>query len=96
MSAHLVGHGFSVDDDDEDDDHDDDDDVDGPYLSAPLVSLARSVNGRHWLPALSVEAEQGGGNHLYTYLQSMGWVTNMRFAFQLTTNIYNLLYSSHA
>ena len=48
---------------------------DGPHLSAPLVGLARSVDGRHRLPPLSVEAKQGGGHHLNTYLQSMGWVT---------------------
>ena len=36
----------------------------GLHLSAPLVRLGRGVDGRHWLPALSVEAEQRGGDHL--------------------------------
>ena len=38
----------------------------GLHLSAPLVRLGRGVDGRHWLPALSVEAEQRGGHHLQT------------------------------
>ena len=33
-------------------------------LVAPLVSLGRRVDGRHWFPALAVEAQQGGCHHL--------------------------------
>ena len=36
----------------------------GLHLSAPLVRLGCGVDGRHWLPALSVEAEQRGSHHL--------------------------------
>ena len=33
-------------------------------LVAPLVSLGRRVDGRHWFPAFAVEAQQGGCHHL--------------------------------
>ena len=36
----------------------------GLHLAASLVRFGRSVDGGHWLPALSVEAEQRGGDHL--------------------------------